>query len=570
MVDGPVKLCRPSSLIARAATPLLQAVGILAIVGFSCPVAQSQVLPVGDAFEEYARLLQLSGHVPPASHMTRPVGLRDAFAGLDLEAAHPWQERVEHALTPLTQLSVMEVGAFGPALQGILNTDRPWGTNNDGVWAGRGTTGHASAGIYLRAGPLSVTALPVVAYSSNRDFELWEQFVLAHLSPFSYPTILGEATIDRPQRFGTEPLATILPGQSSVRLEYGGAAAGVSTENMWWGPGVRNTLTMTNNAPGFPHAFLATSQPADIRVGKVQARWIWGLLAESDYFDDDLSNDRRFFTGIVADYEPSFLPGLFVGASRTFVGNMAAGERPSLADPFLILSPLYRRRAVEEDNPTGRPSALQVISLFGRWVLPESGLDIYGEWGRGELPWDTRDAIIAPEYSRGFVVGVQKAISISQTDILRISLEHTNLGRTRTAEYRQAQRNFFYMDDLVLQGYTHRGHVIGAGIGTGSMEHYAGVDLFSRWGRFGIFASRVGYDNDRFVRWAEAQRPEFFYFRGETELNLGLSGMVFYQGLEISGGVGMNHLLNRYYVHESDHTNFNVSVGLRYTFPGLR
>jgi hypothetical protein len=44
-------------------------------------------------------------------------------------------------------------------------------------------------------------------------------------------------------------------GQSSIRLTFGPASIGLSNENIWWGPGIRNSLIMSNNAPGFKHHY---------------------------------------------------------------------------------------------------------------------------------------------------------------------------------------------------------------------------------------------------------------------------------------------------------------------------
>lgn len=526
----------------------------------------AQILPVGDALEDYARLLQLTGALPPASFTTRPTDVQEVLGDVEAAAPNPWARYVARAASGGISVGPMQFGGFDPELRGVLNTDRPWGTNADGVWYGRGETISVTAGGFFRAGPLTVTARPILSYSANRDFELWDEFVRPDLSRFSYPMIGDDATIDLPQRFGDAAFTRFDPGQSSIRVDYYGAAAGISTENMWWGPGRSNAITMTNNAPGFPHAFVGTSRPIDVHVGAFQGRWVWGRLDESRYFDASPENDRRFFTGIVVDFEPAAVPGLFLGATRAIVQSMPDGRWPAFGDHFAVLRSPFR--SLQEDASTSsRLAATGVGSLFARWVMPASGLEVYGEYGRGDSPRGIRDFAESPEYASGYVLGMQKAFVLTPEYLLRVNLEHTSLGRTRSAEYRDTERNFFYMDDLVSQGYTHRGRVIGAGIGTGSMEHLFAADVFSTWGRAGVFASRIAYDYDRYVRWAEPTRN---HYSAEVELNLGVNGTVFYQGLEFHGGLGFNHLLNRRYVFDNDHTNLNMVVGLRYNLMGLR
>ena len=57
-----------------------------------------------------------------------------------------------------------------------------------------------------------------------------------------------------------------------------GVGAGLSTENLWLGPGLRNSILLTNNAPGFPHLFLGTSKPVDIYIGSLDVLALWGQL----------------------------------------------------------------------------------------------------------------------------------------------------------------------------------------------------------------------------------------------------------------------------------------------------
>ncbi len=61
--------------------------------------------------------------------------------------------------------------------------------------------------------------------------------------PLEYMDPWYGTSLDMPQRFGADPFWTLSPGQSYLRLDHAGLAAGVSTENMWWGPAVRNSIT---------------------------------------------------------------------------------------------------------------------------------------------------------------------------------------------------------------------------------------------------------------------------------------------------------------------------------------
>ena len=47
---------------------------------------------------------------------------------------------------------------------------------------------------------------------------------------------------DLPERFGIHDYKKTTFGQSSIRLNYKSLSLGLSSENIWWGPSVRNGI----------------------------------------------------------------------------------------------------------------------------------------------------------------------------------------------------------------------------------------------------------------------------------------------------------------------------------------
>ncbi len=206
-----------------------------------------------------------------------------------------------------------------------------------------------SGGAVGRLGPVTVAIQPSLIYTENRSFPLASSLPIPTRSLFANPWYprrgIGGQSIDLPQRFGSEDFWTIDLGPSYVRADLGPAAVGFSNQNMWWGPAMRNAIVLSDNAPGFLHAFLGTSSPTSIAIGRVEARWIWGRLAESEYFDSDPTNDRRFVTGLVLGFVPKPLPGLHLGAARLFYELIPAGGSSS-PSTFWCSKELPRRASV--------------------------------------------------------------------------------------------------------------------------------------------------------------------------------------------------------------------------------
>src|SRR5258706_8411212 len=106
----------------------------------------------GSQFEDYLRVLQIDGLEP-----LRPWSIRGFSPGTISEFAMadstgPW------ALRKNFRNASIEAGSVG--MGATFNSAYPYGANDGPVWAGRGLTLIASAGIEGHAGPLSFTLSP--------------------------------------------------------------------------------------------------------------------------------------------------------------------------------------------------------------------------------------------------------------------------------------------------------------------------------------------------------------------------------------------------------------------------
>src|SRR5690606_14814610 len=87
-------------------------------------------------------------------------------------------------------------------------------------------------------------------------------------------------------------------------------------------------------------------------------------------------------------------------------------------------------RQTEAGEPLG--TADQIFSFFGRWVFPESGMEIYGEWGRTERPASIRDFLEAPNHTQGYTVGAAWTGPVRDSLLISIGAEATNLELSST------------------------------------------------------------------------------------------------------------------------------------------
>ncbi|HEY0771758.1 MAG TPA: capsule assembly Wzi family protein, partial [Sphingobacteriaceae bacterium] len=341
----------------------------------------------------------------------------------------------------------------------------------------RGFQSVISAGVYAKYGPLSIQLRPEMVYAENRDFRLSE------------PDI-SDYYIDLPKRFGDKSYKKILPGQSSVRLSLGPVSFGLSSENLWWGPGIHNSLLMSNSAPGFNHLTLNNNKPIRTSIGSFEGQLIGGRLEGSGFTDKP--DDWRYLSALTFSYQPRWVPGLFLGATRSL--QVYNGELNTFVDYF----PFLQSFSQKNNYDTNQPQWDQIASLFLRWVWKEALLEAYLEYGRGDFSANLRDFLLEPEHSRAYLVGFKKLIRIAELkkEYLTLNFEIINIRQPITYTIRNA--GSWYTHAPIYSGYTHIGEILGTGIGPGSDLKVFQIDWVRDLNNISILIKHHKHSNDFF------------------------------------------------------------------------
>lgn len=388
--------------------------------------------------------------------------------------------------------------AISPIVWMVSNSAIPSGQNDGALWAGKAVNARAVAGFDIAYRQFRLIVLPEFAYSSNDNFR-YDQLFVPRLpptrNPFSSPWNVFPYSIDAPPRFGTDKILRIAPGQSTLSAHVASVEIGLTSENEWWGPGIRNAIILSDNAEGFPRAFVRPFAPLKAKIGTFDFRLTWGGLKESPFFDFDPKNDLRYWSGMAATWSPAAEPNLTVGLARA-VYAVADNWGAVALSPLKVFLPDEHPDALPVSDTVFRPGRDQLISLFGRWVFPGRGFEAYGEFARAELPRSLRDLLISPNHSQGYTFGFQWASQKTSVGSVRLQAEHTYLEQDPS--FRERPLGSFYTSRAVLQGYTNRGQVLGAGIGQGSSGEWIATDLVSKSRSLGIFGSRTRFNNDAF------------------------------------------------------------------------
>lgn len=499
---------------------------------------------LGGPFSDLQRSLELRQH--PGEH---PVAVARAGRSLlrsctTFGVAIPTESEAVRSgpeVAILPAVGLMEISSEYPRPQ------------QDGLrWAGAGLSTATMAGAAARWGPVTAVLAPMITFQQNDSFHI--QLVnTPGLSPYGSYYHAGQ--IDLPRRFGSDAFSWVHLGQSFVRVDAFKAAAGISTENLRWGPARRNPILMSGAGPGFPHAFIGTSDPVNIGIGRFEVEAVWGRLSESAYFDTIPSNDKRLFAGLVVAFSPA-AAGLTLGFARAYLRTLPPGG-PDLIDQ--IFGPYTGIR----DNPQQEEIGdNQLLSVFFDWILPKSGFEVYGEYAREDHWEDGRDLNMELDHSRGYTVGLEKVFPRADSSrMLRVAAEATNLGMSQTWQSGRGGVTF-YTHSQIRQGYTHRGQLLGAPIGPGSDAQYVAVDYLGRDKLAGLYVERTRYDNDTYYR-------NFAFLRGyrghDTELTFGLRAGGVFRNFQFVGELSLSSRYNRDFAGieagVSHDNNFGVSLG---------
>jgi len=392
---------------------------------------------------------------------------------------------------------------LSPSARFIFNTGMPVSANDGPLWAGRGPSTITTFGARYARGRLRVVIAPQLVLASNSDWHVRDTVVFwsPHPAParasraYTFSWYQGQFSIDLPLRYGDRAVRIIDPGQSSIYLKLGRTDVGAGTENQWWGPGIRNALVLSNTAPGFFHFFLRSGRPWQTRVGSVEWRWIVGGLAESRYFDAIPDNDLRSLSAAAVTLQPWFSRNLTLGASRSVMGTATGWGQVPLRWFEVFHGTDRTTEQLAWDDPGSPGGREQIMSLFFRYVMPAAGSEVYWEWGRTELPASLRDFLVAPNHTQGYTVGVQWSRPIAREGArFRVQGEITTLEQSAT--FRDRPIGTWYSSRRVVQGYTHRGQMLGAAIGPGSSAQWLALDYLAPAWALGAYGGRTRWNED--------------------------------------------------------------------------
>ena len=452
----------------------------------------AQTVPVGlPVLDESLRNLQLEGKLDPKYSLSSRPFFTDKILTTDslyklMDSKHPIKTCRTHLFG---NKGVFELLPF--SFENQFNSHNPYGWNNAPMIDARGYQTFVSTGFYASLGIFSVQFKPEAVYAANPNFDYSSQYGAPTKGPYHH----------------------FFTGQSSIRINAAGLSFGVSTENMWWGPGIQNSLLMSNNAPGFAHLTLNTTKPIKTPIGNFEFQLIAGKLTEDTsvllenkdltttlYNQNNYGGFRttvvpfadngswKYLNGLSFSFNPIWIKNLFLGINRiAYTYHEYLGEHQGFIHNYLpVFIGLFRSSSTYSN---GSQHLKQLITLNARYIFPKSYTEIYTEYGFDDNTYNLRDFIMSPDHAAAFTIGLKKLYSLSKNKWIDINTEFTQLAQSTDVLIRPAGYWYLYQG-----GYTNQSRTIGSGLGMGSNMQTFTISLLDGLRKFGIILERLTHD----------------------------------------------------------------------------
>lgn len=466
------------------------------------------------------------------------------------------------------------------------NSHHPEGLNDGAMIPSQGYQTIVSAGVFFKYDHLSIKFQPEFVHASNAEYE---GFPLTRddpaLADLRWAQYYGHTLnyIDQPELFGDGSYNKMLWGQSSIRLTLNTISLGLSNENLWWGPGMRNSLLMTNSASGFVHFTLNTVKPVNTYIGSFEGQIVTGWLKGSGYPPPNHESghyvpkpdEGRYFNGMLLNYQPKWIPGLHLGLIRSFQ-TYHSKKGVTFEDYLPIFSPFSAENALpdeEKEETNNYENRDQYNSVFMRFAWPKSHVEIYGEYGRSSDYWDKRDRIVQLHYSGAFNFGFRKLIQLNNKhdDNIGVGMELTQLVKNANSTIRPSRS--WGASGVVKHGSTHRGQLLGAGIGPGSNTQTLNI----RWNRslksIGLQLERYVHNNDFHFEMVRDVRMHWVDLSAALLGSWDYKNLIFNVKLKAIGAKNYQWVYDNYNINDywdtsdaNDVFNFHGQLGVMYRF----
>ena len=434
------------------------------------PAAEMSI-PVGFTdIDELIRDLQLAGKLAPNDALT----IRPFYTNADItynKILKIIDEDIENnnqlVAKPNLNISLLPINFTQK-----ITTRYPYGWNDGAFSLSKGYQFLVGGGIYFQWHKLKIQLRPEYVQTATGNYE----------------TNAYWGTV-------TPSSKKIMPGPSNIRFDLGSFTIGASTENMWWGPGIYNSMLMNNNAPGFLHYSINSNRPIITAIGSIQLQLQAGFLQKdsSQGYENKrlqtaiLDKNKRYYNSFSISYQPKFLKNVYLGLTRTFQNytQLQSSNNNGFVYNYVPVFVAFFKKTYSDDTVKRD----QIASVSAKWILPKEKVEIYFEFGFNDAKQNFRDLMMDMAHSSGYVWGFKKLKYLNNTQYINLNVEIARLAQTTSYLHRNAGN--WYEHGGISEGYTNLNQIMGGGSGFGNNMQALALGYNSGWNKVGIIFQHI-------------------------------------------------------------------------------
>ena len=219
--------------------------------------------------------------------------------------------------------------------------------------------------------------------------------------------------------------------ESTLFLHYNGLGFGISNANMWWGPGLHTSLTMTNNTTGFPYIMIGSIYEKKFKSVKYNFRYIFSKL-------DKISGDP-YYSALVFFLKFYNNPTITLGFSRNYLsGGLPTDRRFTVWDAVKLPFEWLFIDTKEDKYPIdweAHDRWDQTLSFFIDLYYSKPKINIYCEIGTDDHRQNWSDLRSHPEHNSAIIIGLRKFNLFNNNNIFS-GFEYANIKQSFTHKFR--------------------------------------------------------------------------------------------------------------------------------------
>jgi hypothetical protein len=416
-----------------------------------------------------------------------------------------------------------------------LNTDHPYGWNDGAMSYSKGYQMQVAAGIFASFGNLKVQLRPEFVKTASGYYETNKNWGLV-----------------------TNGFSKILPGQSSVRYDLNKISLSASNQNLWWGPGIVNSMLMSNNAPGFFHYSISSNRPLKTFLGNFQFQIISATLKQdsSQGFEHrnlkklNLQDRDRSYNALSFTFQPVIMKNITFGLTRAFQ-NLAENNISGFVPKYLpVLGSFFGSAYNDTINRD------QILSFNTRWVFPKNHAEVYFEFGYNDAKDNFRDLMLDMSHSSGYIFGFKKLSYINNLDYVDFGAEVIRMAQTPSYLMRNAGN--FYEHGRMTEGYTHKNQILGAGSGFGNNMQTVNLSFNRGWNKYGLIFNHIVQNPTQIVT-GSVENLGLRTTKWE-DFSYGIQSRYRYRNILFSANLEYVNSKNYLWTNETNRTNFYAFI----------